>query len=171
MYIGNAWAANAELLEISGPVTNKLSLCPTHNQHGTATTRHNKTRVSIDLRIDMNGCLDGKLLTEHYIYFVLDPLLRWFFDGFTDAEFDFSGIPSEELTDKDKYGSKMEANGVWKVLFELEGLLKHCKEGKNRTAVSSAAFILALHYETNLTVEDAIEYIIHYPDTPLLRLF
>ena len=159
VYIGNVAAANSELLEISGPLTNKISLAPTHNLHASATTVHNKDRASIDLRIDMNGVFDGKLPTALYIYFVLEPLLRWAFDGLKDEEFDFSGILPEELglTDKDGHGR---ADGVFKVLFELEGLLVHCKEGKNRTALTAVAFLLALHYETNLSVEAAIAYVI-----------
>ena len=63
-------------------------------------------------------------------------------------------------TNKNPDGSEREPTGIRKVLFQLEGFLCHCKEGQNRTALMCAAILLAVYHETELSVEDAIEYLL-----------
>ena len=75
-------------------------------------------------------------------------------------DLDCTGIHAHELTDKELDGTKREPHGIWKVLFQLEGFLVHCKEGIDRSAMITAAILLAVYHETELSVEDAIEYLL-----------
>ena len=90
--------------------------------------------------------------------FALQPLLRWAYESLLLEELDLDHIPEHELTGSDQYGGKAEPTGIWKVLFHLESYLTHCKEGKNRTGLMLAAFLVAFYHETKLSVEDAMIY-------------
>ena len=131
------------------------------NAFGACHIAHNPRRTSVDMRLELNGMLVGNLPFGLFGKFFLQPMLRWIFEGMLNGDFETEGIMPHMLTDKDADGSKGSCDkGMYTLLFQLHGYLVHCLKGKNRTALALLAILLAVYHETELSVDDAIEYLL-----------
>ena len=89
-YGGSSTGSMSEWHQMNCPITNILSLCPTHEWGGTCNYVHNLLRTNVDFRIDFAGTLHSKLPLEQVGRFGMRQMLRFLMEGMTTLDFDFN---------------------------------------------------------------------------------
>ena len=156
-----AIAANSQVTQELGPITNVFSCAATHNKFATAICMWDPERCRQETRFDINGILEERIKYDTIEDALIGPVLRWMMFAIkTSQRIDRDNVDPNDITGPALDGKPRESDAPNQLLYQQETLAKNCLQGVNRTAFACAVVLLACYEETGLTVIEVMDYLI-----------